>query len=130
MTAASRRKTMHPWNARLLVEPTHTKVLIEDLEGDVLKARLPSRPQHPRALLTLLEGLALWAGRPLCAVTCVPSRWDPSLVAALFGGDFAPVESALVRFELAEIPKRQRRRRLPGVGDFRQLYLLPREGGR
>ena len=122
---------MHPWNTRLLVEPTHLKILTADEEGDLLKARLPASPRHPRALLTLLEGLALWTGTPLCAVTCAPDRWDPSLVAGLFGNDFAPVESALVRYEFVQPPMRRRRpRRLSGVGDFRQLYLLARDGGR
>lgn len=120
---------MVPWNARLLIEPTHLKILIEDDEGDLLRARLPAAPQHPRALLTLLEGLALWAGAPLCAATCVTGRWDPSLAAGLFGSGMAPVESALVHYEIVDGPQRKRRpRRLCGVGDFRQLYLLAREG--
>ena len=31
----------------------------------LLKARLPLYPSHPRATITILEGLALWAGRKL-----------------------------------------------------------------
>ena len=42
------------------------KLLVTSPEGDdLLKARLPVRPPHPRALLTLLEGMALWSGEPL-----------------------------------------------------------------
>lgn len=119
---------MQPWTTRLLLEHHHLKILIDGPEGDLLKARLPMSPHHPRALLTVLEGLAFWSGAPLSAAMCVPSRWDPSRAAALFGSDFAPVESALVRFTFPDPPRRRRRRRLAGVGDFRQLYLMPRDG--
>ena len=59
---------MYRW--KIAVEPTatNTKLLMTDLDGnELLKAALPSTPNHPRALLTLLEGLALWAGQPLTA---------------------------------------------------------------
>lgn len=122
---------MQPWNTKLLLDRTHLKVLIEDQQGDLLKARLPINAQHPRALLTLLEGLALWAGAPVCAATCVPGQWDASLAVGLFGNALAPAESALVRFDFVETPTRRRRlRRLQGVGDFRQLYLLDQTGAR
>lgn len=116
---------MYTW--KMLVEPTPTAVrlLVEDPEGnEVLKARLPTRPDHPRALLTMLEGLALWGNQPLTAAICVAPSADPRSVEALFGGDLMPADSALVRFEV--FAPARRRRTLPGVGDFRQLRLVAR----
>jgi hypothetical protein len=117
---------MYPWQVRLQLERNALKMLIEDPEGDALKARLPVHPCHPRALLTLLEGAALWSGMPICAAICAGARSDRSLVAGLFGDDFVPIESALVQYEFVDPPTRRRRRRLSGVGDFRQLYLFGR----
>ena len=45
--------------------PTLTRLLVQDGPIPILKARLPDAPQHPRALETLAEGIALWYGRPL-----------------------------------------------------------------
>lgn len=45
--------------------PQTTRILIQEAQGTVLKARLPDPPEHPRALETLAEGIALWCGRPL-----------------------------------------------------------------
>jgi len=45
--------------------PDVTRILIQEMRRTVLKARLPDVPQHPRALETLAEGVALWCGRPL-----------------------------------------------------------------
>jgi hypothetical protein len=45
--------------------PDATRILVQEPQCLVLKARLPDAPQHPRALETLAEGVALWCGRPL-----------------------------------------------------------------
>lgn len=120
---------MPDWLAKLLLSKDGiTKLKIENPDGDLLKARLP-RPNHPRALLTLLEGAALWTGHPLCAAISVEGRPDPTFVADLFGGDW-PGGSALVRFVAAVPRERVHRTRLAGVGDFRQLDLLVPEDGR
>lgn len=112
---------MRNWIAKLNLNPEHTKLLIEGPDGDLLKARLPL-PQHPRALLTLLEGAALWAGTPLCAVISAVGRSDSSRAAAVFGD--GQIDSALVRFLAAAPRGRTRRTRIAGMGDFRQLHLL------
>lgn len=119
---------MSDWMARLQLSPTAVKLLVESEDGDLLKARLPSRPQHPRALLTTLEGLALWSGSPLLTVLGVGGRWDPSCGEVLFGGDGWPEDSALVRIEVAA-ERRRSRRRIRGVGDFRELRQLRLWGG-
>lgn len=111
------------WLAKLLVtKDEFIKLQIGTTEADLLKARLP-RPRHPRALVTLLEGAALWKGSPVCAAISAERRADPAFVADLFGGDW-PADSALVRFVAAVPRASSRRTRLAGVGDFRQLDLL------
>jgi len=112
------KTTIHPSRSRL-------RLLLTDPEGhEVLKAALPPFPQHPRALLSLLEALSLWLGSPLAAAISAAPPVAPRCAEALFGDGLFPLDSALVRFEL--LPPPQRRRTLPGVGDFRQLRLIHR----
>ncbi|PKN55914.1 MAG: hypothetical protein CVU56_18755 [Deltaproteobacteria bacterium HGW-Deltaproteobacteria-14] len=116
---------MYRW--KTAVEPTarNTKLLVADSEGnELLKAVLPSTPQHPRALLTLLEGLALWAGEPLTAVISAGPTLPRRVDEALFGAGILPMDSALVRFEM--VGPVRRRRTLSGMGDFRRLRLVQR----
>src|SRR2546427_6617281 len=54
--------------------PNLTRLLVQDGPVPILKARLPEAPQHPRALRTLAEGVALWYGRPLYAALCVAAE--------------------------------------------------------
>lgn len=114
---------MSPWKTTLsLSAEGELRVLVLSREGhDLLKARLPIPPGHPRALLTLLEGLALWNEPPLSAAISATWTEPPSFDSRLFGDARRPSESALVHFELV-LPWR-RRRRIPGVGDFRPLRL-------
>ena len=110
---------LRPWKTRLQVVPSQAKLLITDpIQGDLVKARLPLCPRHPRALLTFLEGIALWQGRPLEVVL---SADDPSrawIGSGLLGDELWPAASPLVHFEVA---LRGHRRRLVGLGDFRAL---------
>lgn len=94
------------------------KLLVTSPQGDdLIKARLPTRPAHPRALLTMLEGIALYSGEPLCVVVFAAGAWPDS--EALGEGPW-PDESPLVQFEFA-LPTPRVARRLHGVGDFRDL---------
>jgi hypothetical protein len=105
------------------------KLLVTDArDNDLLKARMAVRPDHPRALLTLLEGVALWSGQPIRAAIYVAGPVEHSLGLGEFDDQW-PRESALVRLDFAA-PRR--RRRISGLGDFRQLRLLgdESEGGR
>jgi len=107
------------WDSILRVHQDQLWLLVrQGPQADVLKARLPSRPRHPRALLTLLEGLALWNGHRLHAVLDVDEPCDNSVHAVLFGDGLYPTESQLVRFELGS---RTHRRRVAGVGNFESL---------
>jgi len=107
------------WTSKLSVTPAELLLLVQSEAGDdLLKARLPARPRHPRALLTMLEGLALWSGNPLCAVISADESVQIGCALGLFGGELWPAESQLVRFDAA-VPGN--RRRLRGMGDFRAL---------
>ena len=116
-----------PWTTKMAVEASSVSVLATAGPGaDVLKARLPRDPQHPRALLTMLEGLALWSGHPLRVVLSAARTCDGFGWAGLFGDELYPGESQLVRFELASPGRRVA---LRGLGDFRPLRTLS-AGGR
>lgn len=107
------------WKTTLQVTQQETKLLVTGPEGDMLKARLNSHPNHPRALLTLLEGVSLWRGEPLCVALRVGGDFRHGQGSILFGDELWPGESLLVRFEIA--CQDRRRGRLSGVGDFRAL---------
>ncbi|MFZ5478061.1 MAG: hypothetical protein ACOZNI_14900 [Myxococcota bacterium] len=114
---------MYAW--KTTVEPTDrtVRLLLTDPDrNEVLKAAMPPFPQHPRALITLLEGIALWAGQPLTAAVCAAPPVDRRSAEALFGDGLLPLDSPLVRFDvLAPV---RRRRTIRGVGDFHQLRLV------
>jgi hypothetical protein len=117
-----------PWIVKHHLSSRRAKLLAIDREGnDLLKARLPSGPCHPRALLTLMEGLALWSGQPLCAAICVADDVGRSLDFDFFDGALWPPDSALVRFTITGPP--QRRYRLPGMGDFRDVRQVSAPDG-
>jgi len=109
------------WFCSLRVTQQHTRILLSAPEGDLLKARLDRSPCHPRALLTLLEGMSLWSGTPLCVALSVDERCQPWPGSDLWGDEFWPVENQLVQFDLVR-PVR-RRPRLTGLGDFRALRV-------
>src|SRR5438046_10655772 len=89
------------------------KLLVTSPEGDdLIKARLPVRPPHPRALLTLLEGVALFSGEPLYAVISAGEDRDDWLGSEQWGEGLCPTESPPVRFDFA-IPPRSRRHTRP-----------------
>jgi hypothetical protein len=102
------------------------RVLVHAGPHPVLKARLPAVPQHPRAVETLAEGVALWYNRPLAAVLGVDDadvlsgspRWHAAMDALL--------RTPLVTIEVVEGPPRRPRGGLDGLGaftDVRQLRL-------
>ena len=49
------------------------------LGDELLHGLLPLEPDHPRALLALVEGLALWVGQPLRVVISADDSADPML---------------------------------------------------
>lgn len=114
---------MRSWNATIRSHSGTWQLLVTNPSGDeVLKAVLPVWPQHPRALLTLLEGVAMWVGHPIIAVIYAGLWGEDPCVEALCGDGLVPLESALVRLELLPLPRTQRK--LHGVGDFRVIRRL------
>lgn len=107
------------WKVTLCVSHREVKLLVTDEDGqEYLRARFPYHPEHPRALLTLLEGLALWSGAPLTAVISVTETVRLSCDSSLFGGVVWPADSALVHVEYLDTV---RPRRLRGLGSFREV---------
>jgi hypothetical protein len=121
---------MSQWKGSVRVTTREVMVLVRDpKQGDMLKARLPPRAQHPRALLTLLEGIALWQGKPMSVVLSAASADDgrPCFCGSgLFGDELWPGASPLVRYEVGG--RDSRRRLLVGLGDFRPLRVETRGG--
>jgi hypothetical protein len=114
-----------PWDCTLHVTQHQTKLLLSAVDGDLLKARLNNTPCHPRALLTLLEGLSLWNGQLLNVALSVDDRCPVWPGPQLFGDELWPAESQLVRFDI--VRRARRKVRLSGLGDFRELQArLPR----
>jgi hypothetical protein len=107
-------------NATILPTSWSTRILVTHHGQDLLKARLPTTPQHPRALTTLLEGLALWVATPVHAVLVAEGPLGSCRVDSLFDG-FLPAGTPNVELHIVD-PRE--RKRLAGPGDFRQLHLL------
>jgi hypothetical protein len=89
-----------------------------------LKAQLAKDPKHPRALATLLEAIALWQGQPVRAALCADARGlscDSNLCREAF------LDNGGALYSVVWVPAgghRQRRHRLDGLGNFRDLERL------
>lgn len=100
-----------PWNATLDVVPGRGQRLrVSEGDEDLLVAEFSGYPDHPRALLFVLEGLALWKGTPLCVVIRADAPVSDSLGLGSFGDDW-PRESALVHFLFVDTTPRRLRLR-------------------
>ena len=93
----------------------------------IVKARLSATAQHPRAVPTLLEALALWQGQPVRAAVVVDDQ-DGSSVTRLSLDGFADFGGPpLYTLEFVHGRGHRHRDRLDGLGrfhDMRQLLLL------
>lgn len=110
------------WKVALRCTTKATKILVTSLGEDRLKANLDLSPSHPRALVTLLEGLSLWHGAPLRVAACADANARAYFEQILYGGGLWWPESPLVDFDIVE--QRPHRQRLRGLGDFRQLRMV------
>lgn len=112
-----------PWHCTLRVTRQQTRLLVTRSGSDLLKARFDTTPCHPRALLTLLEGVSLWGGhQPLHVALSAADDSRDSHGSMLFGDELWPAESSLVRFEVVHQGRRERR--LDGLGDFRDVRRI------
>lgn len=110
------------WSMRLRPRPTTIELRLQAPERALLRAVLPL-PSHPRALVTLLEGLALWQGDALRVAVCVDGSSDLSGLTGLglLGATLDDLGSPLVHaYELSPSRhfRRLRRRRLAALWDL------------
>ena len=113
---------MTAWPVLLEPLPQGVRLLVSSEGSDLLKAHLPNYPDHPRALLTMLEGLALWCGEALCVAISADRPSSHSLGLGPFSdAEHWPQESALVSYVFVST---DRGRRLQGLGDFSDLRRL------
>lgn len=90
----------------------------------ILKARLSATAQHPRALPTLLEALAMWQGKMVRAALVVDGP-DGSSATRLCLDAWADFGGApLYTVEFVHGSKRRHRDGLDGLGRFHDLRQL------
>jgi hypothetical protein len=105
---------------------TETRVLVtEGVRQTLLKARLATRPHHPRALPTLLESIALWQGQPVHAALVADAKARSSGT-SLLADCFDVIEpTPLFKLDIVDgSSPRRRRDQLGGMGDYRDLRQL------
>lgn len=118
-----------PFTVTIEITPKVVRLLVTEPSGDVLKAEFRAYPGHNRALMSVLEGLALWSGHPLCVAIVAEQPVSHSLGLGSFGGDDWPESNALVDFAFIETDDSEhpdKRRGIRGVGDFRKLRRIDR----
>jgi hypothetical protein len=120
---------MEPITVTIAPARDHVRMLARSGPHEVLRAILgPVGASHPRAVPTLLEGLALWQQRRIAVVLCVDESSDGSALSlsdALRYGQ----ESLLYDVGLAHQERRAVRRRGVGLGrgdfdDLREIAVL------
>lgn len=117
---------------KLVVSPSAkwTRLLLSQGPDELLRAVLPppSQLRHERAVMTLVESLALWLDTQLHVVLSVDAR-DSGFCLGLTDEMGVGARSLYYRVEVIERGVRRRRgTRIRGVGDFadlRQLRLVP-----
>ena len=107
-------------------EPTVSRVVAMRGPGEtILKARLRCPPSSPRALVALLESVALWEGAPVRAALVVDEQASFEQ-GALYREAF-PIFGESALYDAQWVPRaraRRRRDRLSGMGVFRDLERL------
>lgn len=100
-----------------------TRMLIRLGDDDVMKAILPPPPSspHPRAMATLLEGIALWHQAPV-RVVLAAADLDAWYKHGLVDDTWATVDAVHYTVEV-RYPD-EVRQRIEGLGSFRDLRQL------
>jgi hypothetical protein len=107
-----------------------TRVLFTEGPDELLRAILPppSQLHHVRAVITLLESLALWVNAKLHVVLSVDAR-EAGCCLGLTDELGVGVRSVFFDVEVRDRrPRKRRGQRIRGIGDFadvRQLRLVP-----
>lgn len=104
--------------------PKGTRVIaMQGAAETLLKACLSCNPAHPRALPTLLEGIALWQGMPVRAALVVGDKqtgYDLTLYREAWA-DFGNTPLYTLDWVPGGGRRPRRNRDLSGMGDFRDL---------
>jgi hypothetical protein len=90
----------------------------------VLKARLSPTPQHPRAVVALLEALAMWEGTMARAVVVVDDREGSSATRLKLDSMADFFGEPLYHLQFVNGHKRHHRDRVDGFGPFHDLRQL------
>jgi hypothetical protein len=90
----------------------------------VLKARLSPTPQHPRAVVALLEALAMWEGTMARAVVVVDDRQGSSATRLKLDSMADFFGEPLYQLQFVNGHKRRHRDRVDGFGPFHDLRQL------
>lgn len=64
------------WSATVRLRIVRMEVTVKGPEGVLMRATLPPMPAQPRALVSLLEGMALWQGAGLHTAVYADERAD------------------------------------------------------
>jgi hypothetical protein len=113
----------------LCPSPRTTRILAMRGPGEtIMKAHLSLRPSSPRAVIALLEAMALWEGVPVRAALVVDDGSMPSTSTSLYRDTFAIFGDETPLYRLEWVPRsaaaRRRRDGLTGMGEFGDLERL------
>jgi hypothetical protein len=114
------------WTVNVRSTATETVMRVMQERDDVLKARLPAWPEHPRALLTLCEGLALWHGWPLRVAVSADADSQDNFERIFYADGLIEPQSPLVVLE-HHLDAARRGRRIRGVGGERRRLRIVRD---
>jgi hypothetical protein len=99
-----------PWTAQCRFHQCHVRITVSQPDGQqLLQARLPLPPAHPRALLELLESLARHCGHPVDAVMSAGAKSLIYFDEIIYGDGLQLGPSALVHVVFTAPPSRQLR---------------------
>jgi hypothetical protein len=117
--------TMSEYTVTLSLSAARSRVLLTAGPDELLRAVLPppSQIRHERAVLSLLQSLAMWLDRAPRVVVSA-DEGDATFLFGLTDELGNPQRSVYYTVEVVERRARRRGRRVAGVGDFRDLRQL------
>lgn len=96
------------WRIRVRIEARLIRVTVTEMDGEeLLKARLPRQNCDARALLRLLESVALWSGGPVCAAVSVAGQDRTFFDWASLSDELTLTSNALVRVVRVGLDRRR-----------------------
>lgn len=116
---------MSRYTVTIAPSETRTRILVMDGTDELLRAQLPPARQlpHRRAAATLLEGLSLWLDTRLHVALSADAQ-DACYYLGLVDDLGCASRGVFFEVSLVEPRGRHRGKRIPGIGDFRDLRQL------